>query len=75
MRAHFDRLNLFGRDKRGGTAVEYGLVLALIFLAFIGALQTYGNSTGNMYDGIGEDMGAVHDGAAGVGGDEGGEGE
>ena len=39
---------IFGRllhDDRGATAVEYGLILALIFLAMLGAVQGVGNST------------------------------
>jgi pilus assembly protein Flp/PilA len=33
------------RDDAGTAAVEYGLVLALIFLAVIGAIGGLGNST------------------------------
>ena len=32
---------LLSRDERGATAVEYGLILALIFLAMIGAIGTF----------------------------------
>lgn len=41
------RANLFLtallRDQRGATAVEYGLITALIVIAIIGALQTFSN--------------------------------
>ncbi len=30
------------RDTRGATAVEYGLILALVFFAMVGAVQTFG---------------------------------
>ena len=29
------------KDERGATAVEYGLILALIFLAMVGAVATF----------------------------------
>nr|WP_166176191.1 Flp family type IVb pilin [Altererythrobacter segetis] len=29
-------------DVRGATAIEYGLILALVFLAIIGAVQVFG---------------------------------
>lgn len=29
-------------DDRGATAVEYGLILALVFLAMLGAVQAFG---------------------------------
>ena len=38
-------LQLLGRDESGATAVEYGLILALIFLAMIGAVQSFGTAT------------------------------
>lgn len=40
------------RDNEGATAVEYGLILALIFLAMIGAVQGVGNSTIGMWNTI-----------------------
>ena len=39
-----DFLHKLGRDTRGATAVEYGLILALIFLAMVGAIQSFGAS-------------------------------
>ena len=38
-------LKSLGRDESGATAVEYGLILALIFLAMIGAVQSFGTTT------------------------------
>ena len=43
-------LKTLGRDDSGATAVEYGLILALIFLAMIGAVQSFGNETTGMWD-------------------------
>ncbi|GGB14753.1 hypothetical protein GCM10011380_00190 [Sphingomonas metalli] len=37
-------------DQRGATAVEYGLIIALIVLAMIGALSTFATKTSAMWD-------------------------
>lgn len=37
-------------DTRGATAVEYGLIVALIFLAILGAVRGFGESVSNMYN-------------------------
>lgn len=36
-------------DQRGATAVEYGLIAALIVIAIIGALGALGGGTGGMW--------------------------
>ena len=36
-------------DRSGATAVEYGLIAALIVIAMIGALNTFANETINMW--------------------------
>jgi pilus assembly protein Flp/PilA len=36
-------------DRRGATAVEYGLILAMIVLAMFGALQTLADTTTTMW--------------------------
>ncbi len=38
------------RDQRGATAVEYGLIAAMIVLAMIAALQTFANEATDMWD-------------------------
>jgi pilus assembly protein Flp/PilA len=38
------------RDERGATAVEYGLILALIFVAVIGAVRTFSGSAMGMWN-------------------------
>ena len=40
------------KDERAATAVEYGLILALIFLAMVGAVGTFANTTINMWDNV-----------------------
>lgn len=49
-------LNQLECDASGATAVEYGLILALIFLAMIGALQGFGDVTITMWNDIASDM-------------------
>lgn len=45
----FKFLISLGRDTRGATAVEYGLILALMFLAMVGAVQAFGEETIEMW--------------------------
>lgn len=49
---HF--LNRLARDQRGATAVEYGLILALIFLAMVGAVGTFSNTVIATWDTVTE---------------------
>lgn len=46
----FRFLAKLGRDASGATAVEYGLILALIFLAMLGALTSFGRSASDMWN-------------------------
>lgn len=39
----------FLRDESGATAIEYGLIAALVSVAAIGALQTMGSSLNTMF--------------------------
>lgn len=45
-------LRSFLRNDSGATAIEYGLIVSLIFLAIVGAVQNYTNSTSDMYNEI-----------------------
>ncbi|MGN6498086.1 MAG: Flp family type IVb pilin [Tsuneonella sp.] len=45
----FEMLKRLGRDVSGATAVEYGLILALIFLAMLGAVQAFGEAAIRMW--------------------------
>ena len=40
----------FLRDESGATAIEYGLIAALVSVAAIGAMGAMGNSLGNMFN-------------------------
>ena len=48
------------RDQRGATAVEYGLILAMVVLAMLGALQSVGGQTGSMWNNISTKVLAAH---------------
>ena len=38
------------KDERGATAVEYGLILAMVFLAMVGALTVVAGTTTEMWN-------------------------
>ena len=40
------------RDTRGATAVEYGLIIALIIIAMVGALTSFARSANNMWNNV-----------------------
>ena len=40
----FRFLSRLGRDANGATAVEYGLILALVFLAMLGGISAFGQN-------------------------------
>lgn len=40
------------KDERGATAVEYGLILAMIFLAMIVGVTQFGLTTVGMWDNV-----------------------
>jgi pilus assembly protein Flp/PilA len=46
-------LRTLGANDRGATAVEYGLIAALIVVAMIGGLKTLGGGAGGMWGRVG----------------------
>jgi pilus assembly protein Flp/PilA len=40
------------KDKRAATAVEYGLILSLIFLAMVVAVRGFAAETGSMWNNV-----------------------
>lgn len=42
-------LKSFAADDSGATAIEYGLIVGLIFLAIVGAVQVAGGAVGAVY--------------------------
>ncbi|SDD85820.1 MULTISPECIES: Flp family type IVb pilin [Kordiimonas] len=45
-------LNKLRTNEEGATAIEYGLIAALIAVALITALNTLGTDLGEMFDGV-----------------------
>jgi len=52
-------INQFRKDTDGATSVEYGLIVALIFLAIIGAVKNFGATTNQMYNEIETEINSV----------------
>lgn len=52
-------LKRFLRDEAGATAIEYGLIAALIFLAIITGVYSFGAKTTQTYDTIGQKIGGA----------------
>jgi pilus assembly protein Flp/PilA len=48
----FARLRAYLGDETGATAIEYGLIAALVAVAIIAALQALGTSVGDLYDAV-----------------------
>ena len=42
-------LRMLCADRRGATAIEYGLIVALIIVAMMGGLQALGGGTNGMW--------------------------
>lgn len=55
----------FAKDESGATAIEYGLIAALIAVVIIGALQLLGDSIEGTFTEIGT---AINDARNGAGG-------
>lgn len=39
-------------DKQGATAIEYGLILAMVFLAMVGAVQAFGEEMTDLFNDV-----------------------
>jgi pilus assembly protein Flp/PilA len=50
-------LKRLASDISGATAVEYGLILALIFLAMLAAVQNFGTQTSLMWGNVATKVG------------------
>ena len=48
----------FAKNEKGATAIEYGLIAALIAVVIIGGLQTMGQKTGAAFNKVGNEIGA-----------------
>jgi pilus assembly protein Flp/PilA len=58
MRALVEMLTRLGllRCQRGATAVEYGLIIAMVVLAMIAALNNVANKTTRMWNNVAEEV-------------------
>jgi len=45
-------LKRFWSDERGATAIEYGLIAALVFLVIVTAVTTFGNKTTGVMESV-----------------------
>jgi len=59
----------FLRDDSGATAIEYGLIAALIAVAIIAAASMLGGQLGNLFNNIADRLGQVTVDGVGGGGD------
>ena len=50
------RLFELSKDQKGATAVEYGLILALIFLAMMGGVVAVGQVTSGMWNNVSSEV-------------------
>lgn len=44
------KLQRLMRDNRGATAIEYGLILAMVFLALMGAVVALGDEESSLFN-------------------------
>jgi len=51
----------FAKDESGATAIEYGLIAALIALAVIGGARMVGTEVGNTFTNIADELKGVED--------------
>ena len=50
------KLRKFVRNESGATAIEYGLIAALIAVVIIGAVTTVGTNLSDTFDNIGSEL-------------------
>ena len=50
------KLYKLARDARGATSIEYALIMAMIFLAMIGAVTAFGQQTISMWTQVAQDI-------------------
>jgi len=53
-------LTRFGKDRSGATAIEYGLIAALIAVAIIAALTLVGDDMTATFNAVGNNLDAVN---------------
>jgi pilus assembly protein Flp/PilA len=58
----FEKMIAFMNDEDGATAIEYGLIAALVSVAAIGALTAMGNSLSTMFNTVSSALSAANGG-------------
>ncbi|HXQ10867.1 MAG TPA: Flp family type IVb pilin [Caulobacteraceae bacterium] len=53
------RLRDLAANQAGATAVEYGLIVSLIFLVILGSVTAFGNKATDMYNTISSTIGSA----------------
>lgn len=49
-------MSRFAADQRGATAIEYGMIAALIFLTIVGAVTAFSDQTDAMFEMIADNI-------------------
>jgi pilus assembly protein Flp/PilA len=57
MKYYLQKATAFINDEDGATAVEYGLLVALIAVAIIGAVKVLGNNLSNTFNNVANSVG------------------
>ena len=52
MRSTLRGMRSMWRDRRGGTAIEYGLIMALVVVVIIVSVAQLGKTTTDMWNGV-----------------------
>ena len=52
-------IGAFLADERGATAIEYGLIVSLVFLAIITGITSFGNNTSSIIGKVANAVGAA----------------
>ena len=60
LRVYVAVVHRMGDTRRGATAVEYGLMLALVVVVAMSAIAMLGGSTGSLYSKLGNIAGLLH---------------
>ena len=60
MRVHIAVVSRLGDARRGATAVEYGLLLALVFAVCVSAFTAFSAATGGLYAKLAAIAGILH---------------
>jgi pilus assembly protein Flp/PilA len=53
-------LRQLARSRRGATAVEYGLIVAVIVITMVAALQGLANTTSGMWNNVSDKVQSAH---------------